>query len=284
MPIAGSQGKNWCFTLNNYGTDDEDHIKDAAANQGVRYFIFGREVAPSGTKHLQGYIQFVRRCVLSRVKRVVGDRAHVELSRGTPKQAADYCKKDGDYCEAGEIAQGQGARTDLAQVAEACKAGESFAQIAERFPSAALRYGNGIQRLRQLCRPSRTTPPQIWVFWGATGSGKTRRVWQYADKEQLWLHPGGSWFDGYDGHKAAVFDDFDGSWFKLSYLLRLLDRYIMMVPNKGGHAWWYPTTIYLTSNLEPKEWYPNAHAAHQAALMRRISEFGTIVHCTGYPE
>ncbi len=283
--MTGGQAKHWCWTLNNHTEDDEEGIRTKGAqDQGVLYVAFGRERGESGTPHLQGYIQFARKCVLSRVKRIVGARAHCEVSRGTPKQASDYCKKDGDYQEVGVLQAGQGSRTDLHEVYLACKNGDSFQAICDRFPSAALRYGNGIQRVRQLTRPTRTAAPQIWVFWGKTGTGKTRRVWEYADSEQLWVHPGGAWFDGYDGHAAAVFDDFDGSWFKLSYFLRLIDRYAMPVPIKGGHTWWVPTTIYLTSNLKPEEWYPNAHAEHKAALMRRLTEFGTVRECTGYPE
>ncbi len=281
--MPSQQAKNWCFTLNNYSEDDQVKLlQDGAQDEGVQYLSFGREVGKAGTPHLQGYVQFKRRCVLRRVKHLVGARAHCEVSRGTPAQAATYCQKDGDFEEIGSIKQGQGSRTDLGELYEACKEGLSFGAIAERFPSAALRYGNGIQRIRQLSRPARTAPPQIWVFWGKTGTGKTRRVWEYTNADALWVHPGGMWFDGYDGHAAVVFDDFDGSWFKLSYFLKLLDRYSMPVPIKGGHTWWVPKTIYLTSNLKPEDWFPNAHEEHKNALMRRLTEFGTIQECFEY--
>lgn len=155
-------------------------------------------------------------------------------------------------------------------------------QLAEEFPSIILRYGNGVQRLRGLYRPERTTVPEIWTLWGKTGTGKTRRVWEFADVEQLWVHPGDKWFDGYDGQPAVLFDDFDGSWFKLSYLLKLLDRYPMPVPVKGNHTWWRPKTIYITSNLNPQDWYPNAHEEHKRALLRRLREYGHIQECTHY--
>ncbi len=283
--MPGGQAKHWVFTLNNYTDDDEARIRaEGAQDQGVLYVTYGRERGESGTPHLQGYIQFSRKCVLSRVKRIVGQRAHCEVSRGTPCQANEYCKKDGDFEAIGVLQGGAGARTDLQSVYKSCQEGASFQDIADKFPSAAIRYGAGIQRVRLLTRPRRTAPPQIFCFWGKTGSGKTRRVWEYSDESKLWVHPGGAWFDGYDGHAAAVFDDFDGSWFKLSYVLKLFDRYTMPVPIKGGHTWWVPKTIFITSNLKPEEWYPNAHANHQQALMRRLTEFGTINECSGYPE
>jgi hypothetical protein len=117
------------------------------------------------------------------------------------------------------------------------------------------------------------------VFWGKTGTGKTRRVWEFVKDDELWIHPGDRWFDGYDRHKCALFDDFDGSWFKLSYLLKLLDRYVFPVPVKGAYTWWCPSQIFITSNIEPRMWYPGALEDHRAALLRRLSEFGEVNKC-----
>lgn len=45
--------KRICFTLNNYGPEDENRIQ--SNGELYRYAIYGREVAPTtGTKHLQG--------------------------------------------------------------------------------------------------------------------------------------------------------------------------------------------------------------------------------------
>lgn len=283
--MPSKQARNWCFTLNNYEENGEKRVlQGGAEDENVCYMVIGKEIGESGTPHLQGYVQFTKRIALGTVKRLVGTRAHCEVSRGTPKQAADYCKKDGDYQEIGGIRGGQGTRSDLAEVYQACRQGQTFSQIGETYPSAALRYGSGIQRIRQLSRPTREFAPTIWCFWGKTGSGKTRRVWEFSNGNALWVHPGERWFDGYDGQPAVLFDDFDGSWFKLSFLLRLLDRYPMPVAIKGGHTWWTPKTIYITSNIKPQEWYTQANDNHQAALMRRLREFGTIEECTGYPE
>jgi hypothetical protein len=240
-------------------------------------------VGESGTPHLQGFISYKKKTSFGIVRASLGGQAHLEPARGSPKQAADYCKKDGNYEEYGTIPQGRGDRSDLKRVVELVKRGTPFSTIAEEEPAAVLRYGSGISRLKQFYRPKRRTDvPEIWTLWGKTGTGKTRRVWEFADPEQLWVHPDKQWFDGYDGHAAVLFDDFDGSWFKLSYLLKLLDRYVFQVPIKGGHTWWCPSTIFITSNLHPKEWYPNAHQNHQEALLRRLTEFGTIQECHHY--
>lgn len=277
-PIA----KHWCFTLNNYTGPEYETLVAVGTELAldVVYLIVAKEVGESGTPHLQGFVSFSRRKSLSQCKSIIGVRAHLEVAKGTPKQAADYCKKDGEFEEFGTLPKGQGSRTDLSAVVSAVKEGKSLREIADENPAAIIRYGNGIQRLRMFFRPERTIPPQIKVFWGPTGTGKTRRVWEFADHEKLWVHPGDKWFDGYDGHPLVLFDDFDGSWFKLSFLLRLLDRYPMMVQQKGGYCHWAPTTIYITSNIEPKKWYENSLQEHQNALLRRLNEYGHIEHCT----
>lgn len=108
----------------------------------------------------------------------------------------------------------------------------------------------------------------VIVYWGNTGLGKTRSVIENAT--DLWIYPGSGWFDGYDGHAQALFDDFSGGEFKINYLLKLLDRYPMQVPIKGNFANWAPHEIYLTSNINPRHWFPNAHPEHVEALFRRL--------------
>lgn len=245
------------------------------------YLVYGRERGESGTPHLQGYVSFSTKKTLPYVRRLISERAHFETTRGTPKEASDYCKKDGDWAEFGSLPRGSGSRTDLRAVAEAVQAGASLREIAERDPSAFIRYSTGILRLQSHVRPQRRTDrPEIWTFWGKTGVGKTRRVYQFVQPAELWVSSGTTWFDGYDGHRAVLFDDFDGGWFKLSYLLKLLDRYVFQVPVKGGFTWWYPDHIYITTNIHPTDWYPNGSLNHKEALLRRLTEFGHIEECT----
>jgi len=53
--------------------------------------------------------------------------------------------------------------------------------------------------------------------------------------------------------------------------LRLLDRYPISLPTKGGHVQFVATTILITSNFAPLDWYKwEGREVQQAALMRRI--------------
>lgn len=277
-----NQAKNWCFTLNN-PTDDEINEIEALGTElpfQIVYLVYGKETGESGTPHLQGYICFKRKRERSVVKDIVSPRTHLESAKGTPTQASEYCKKDGDFKEFGTLPQRQqGKRSDLATIARKINDGSTLRKISQEHPGSFMRYGGGITRYRHLHRSLQPRQPEIWVFHGVTGSGKTSRVWNFVDIDQLWVHPGGKWFDGFDDQSAVLLDDYDGSWFKISYLLKLLDRYPFPVPVKGGFVYWQPKTIYITSNLHPEEWYPHAIQRHRDALMRRLTQFGTIQEC-----
>lgn len=103
------QVSRWCFTINNYTDDDINRLNSL----NVKYIVFGREVGASGTPHLQGFVVFNRTHLFNTAKRLIGDRAHIEVTQGTNEQASVYCKKDGDFVERGELqGTGRGKRTD----------------------------------------------------------------------------------------------------------------------------------------------------------------------------
>lgn len=91
---------HWCFTLNNYTELEYQNILSTVS----RYIIVGKEIGAEGTPHLQGYIAFEKKIRLTAIKKKDGfERAHLESSKGTPLQASDYCKKDGDFVEKGDL-------------------------------------------------------------------------------------------------------------------------------------------------------------------------------------
>ena len=58
----------------------------------------------------------------------------------------------------------------------------------------------------------------------------------------------------------------------LTVLLKLLDRYPSLVPTKGSHTWFYPTHIYVTTNIVPRDWYKwEKRLPQYKALQRRFS-------------
>lgn len=114
-----AQSKRWCFTLNN-PTQDERTAFAEIANGGdpIVYAVYGNEVAPTtGTPHLQGFVLFRTNQRLAGLRRRFGNRYHWIVARGSNEQASEYCKKEGDFVEFGELPPSQqGRRTDLERV------------------------------------------------------------------------------------------------------------------------------------------------------------------------
>jgi len=96
----GDRYRRWCFTLNNPvdGVDYFNKIKDA---EHIRRFVYGVEVGESGTKHLQGYIEFTAVRRIAPLK-IMFPTAHWESAKGNYKQNYVYCTKENNSCEYGD--------------------------------------------------------------------------------------------------------------------------------------------------------------------------------------
>ena len=89
--------RGWCYTLNNYTVEEHEKLQSLAC----KYHVIGEEEGESGTPHLQGFIYFASAKTFLAAKKVIGERAHIEEMKGTPAQAAEYCKKEGRFWEQG---------------------------------------------------------------------------------------------------------------------------------------------------------------------------------------
>lgn len=99
-PVAGaaalmSKSTEWCFTYNNYTVDCPDRLASFFDSAGCRY-VFQREVAESGTPHLQGVVRFSKPLVpIIEVPKVheLFSRIHWERCRSW-EHSIRYCSKD----------------------------------------------------------------------------------------------------------------------------------------------------------------------------------------------
>jgi len=198
---------------------------------------------------------------------------------GNAESNIQYCKKDGKWFEYGTPAKAtQGRRTDLLEIKEAIDGGATLRDVADQDFGTYLRYHRSLSAYRaSTIRSGTWEKPEVIVRWGLPGSGKTRYVYDNHPLEDIWSWPGENWFDGYDGQPIVLFDDFDGTC-KITFrmLLRLLDRYPIDVPFKGGYAPWRPKIIYITTNVEPNNWYPQNDQDYHA-IHRRIDQLIHVV-------
>lgn len=281
MPRA-TQARAWVFTSFQTGLASELSNKEIDNGRPrLRYLVFQEEKCPETDRHhLQGYAQFKDPVRFGAFKTWLGDEtAHVEKANGSAAQNRNYCTKEetrvnGPW-EIGEATR-QGQRTDIEALHDACKAGHERAKLWEDHFPAMVRYHRAIDAYRLATDIGvLRDAPEVRVYWGPTGTGKTRRVYWETGGDHFVADPptskgGASWFDGYDGQENVLIDDYSGEY-NIHYFKRLLDRYPMNVQVKGGYAQWKPKVIYITSNTDPAVWYGDSPRADRDAVARRLT-------------
>lgn len=136
-----ARSKCWCFTFNNYTNEEYENL----IKIDYKYIILGFEKSKEGTPHIQGYIEFNERKMLTVLKKY-NNKIHWEIRRGSQKQAIDYCMKDGIYEEYGKK-QKQGERTDLNKLAQDIMEGADKKETIINNAGTYIKYHNGLDKL-----------------------------------------------------------------------------------------------------------------------------------------
>lgn len=249
----------------------------------VKFTIAQVEKCPeSGRLHVQGYMQLHNPTGLQSLKKLIGNQVHFEQRRGTYKEAITYCSKE-ETRVAGPLQFGdaphQGIKSDLSEVCSSIQAGsiKTVNQLMMEAPSTYCRNRNGLRDLIGCTTKARTVNFRtltVEVYYGDAGTGKTRKV--YEDNEDLYSmeqSANGSdvWFDGYEGEKTLLIDDFYG-WIRFSFILKMLDGYRLKLPVKGSYTWAEWDKVIITSNAAPWSWYKWSELISWGAFFRRITK------------
>ncbi|AXH74083.1 MAG: putative viral replication protein [Incitativirus reperis] len=265
--MAG-QYRRWCFTLNNYSEEQAESVKKIEC----KYIVVGKEVGESGTPHLQGYIEFVGAKRLGGVKKLL-DTAHWEGAKAGADKNQKYCGKENIWWESGEPGK-PGNRTDLSVIKKDMKEGASIRSMLETdkiTTTGGLKFAESIAKYIEKKRDAK--PEVIWIF-GESGGGKSRLARTMVDMDDCYIKAGScsKWWDGYDGHKCLIIDDFRDSAWALLDILAVLDRYEHRVEFKGGMRQLLATKIIVTSIHPPELCYINAKGEPLKQLKRRIDQ------------
>lgn len=223
-----------------------------------------------GYLHWQLVVCFDVKKTLAYVKRIFGDTSHCERSRSAA--AMDYVWKEdtrvqGTQFELGRLPLNRNSAKDWDSILDSAKTGDLAA-----IPSdVVIRcYGN-LKRIRVDHMEPSAQVREVYVFWGTTGTGKSRRAWDEAGLNAYPKDPNSKFWDGYAGHLSVVIDEFRGA-ISISHMLRWLDRYPVIVEVKGSSCVLMAQKIWITSNLPPEQWYPDLDAETRAALRRRFTQ------------
>lgn len=256
-----------CFTYNNPGPDAERELESIP---GYTYLTWGREVAETGTPHLQGYLRFPHAKSLSTFRTLLRG-AHVEPAI-TVSPAIEYCHKDGNFVEFGErpideARRGEDERARWEDAWAKAKVGD----VEGIPPDIRLRQYSAIRRIQKdfmVSPPLLGGPCGIWIF-GRSGVGKTHSV--YSCYPDLYSKNASKNWDGYQNEDVVLFDDIDPN--QSSWIVRFLkiwaDRYPFIADNKGGSVTIRPKTFIITSQYKIEELFPDEQT--RDAIRRRFT-------------
>ncbi len=195
----------YCFTLNNYTEENVEHIKLFARNR-CSYLVAGREVGESGTPHLQGFLILKTSQRLSYLQRRLSNLAHYEQALGSNEQAANYCKKEGNFFEVGTFPNPRGQGSVIKNFkawVQAQDRSPTPREVANEWPDIWVRYQNTIMEAITHWRPIPSMlgeGPHVLKDWQAEletklqGDPDDRTILFYCDPEGA---QGKSWFTRY---------------------------------------------------------------------------------------
>jgi len=283
--------RNWCFTINN-PSSEEDKIQDWEEKNSARYCVWQMEKGEDGTPHAQGYLCVNPSKSLGFMKRNYNSRAHWEIRKAPSHQAAiDYCRKEetriagpwewGEKPQEHGVVKSAAGPQALLDCVEHLKNGGKFEDLYETQLQCMSRNSKFLKEYNlTLKNKQRNWQTNVKVYWGDTGTGKSRRALHEAGENAYWMkkpaRTQGVFFDGYDAHENVVIDEFYG-WIPWDVLLRMIDRYPMHVDTKGGMVNFCPKNIWITSNKNPYSWYGNIQ--DDSPLRRRLTApIGEIVY------
>jgi len=236
--------------------------------EGVAYIRGQPELGETGYRHWQVLVACKRKQSLRSIKRIFNGFGHWELSRSSA--ADDYVWKedtrDGEPFELGCRPLKRNDTTDWDKVRVDACAGTFDDIPADIF----IRHYSSLCRIRADYLQPIAQERSCTVFWGATGTGKSRRAWQEAGISAYSKDPRTKFWCGYSGESSVIIDEFRGS-VDIAHLLRWLDRYPCRVEIKGSSYPLMATHYWITSNLPPTMWYPELDTATYRALERRMN-------------
>lgn len=253
-----SRSRKYVFTLNNYY---EDEVKSIVAlcedRDQVKWAVLGSETGESGTPHIQGCIVFKNAKSFNAAKKSISIRCHLEEMRGSFQEAGDYCKKDGDFVEFGEIpldpkSKGKNEQQRWEGIWEAAVGGDLEAIP----PRERIQYYSTFKKIKSdYCPPCEDVSELLheWLY-GPPGTGKSYTA--RTENSSFFLKGCNKWWDGYNGEDVVIIEELEQKQGEfMGHFLKLwADRYSFRAEIKhGSTSLIRPKKIVITSNYSIEE-------------------------------
>lgn len=276
----GDRGtRHYCLT---------DFVMDETFLQSLpySYLCYGKETCPdTGRPHLQTYVYLKNAKTFSAMKKLLGTR-HFELCGGSAEQNRDYCRgnmttKAGvykplnlEFFEFGEIPK-QGKRSDIQLVRKNIQNGSCTMRDILTSATSFQSIRMAEIHFKYFEEPRRFKPEVFW-FYGASGSGKTREAYDICEKSETVdfyvCMESNKWWEGYDAHADIIIDDYRPEFSSFKTFIKLLDRYECRIECKGGSRQLKASRIFITTPLSPSDTWKYHTNEDLYQLTRRITE------------
>ena len=226
----------------------------------------------SGMDHLHGILSSNSTVRFSTIKNFLGEKAHIEMTQGTKKEAEDYINKMGKYAEKGEVILAkfqvgeikgrQGGRSDIQLIRDAINEGltwRAVMRLEDRFYSP--KYVSIIENM-YFDKRNQETPfkRDVKVHWlvGDSGSGKTGitldLLKEYGEDSFFIVSDYQNPFDGYAGERIIILDEFRGQ-IPYAVLLGMLEGYKKEMHARYANVIGLWDEVYISTIKTPEEVY-----------------------------
>ena len=238
-----------------------------------------------GTPHIQGYVYFDNQQTFSRMRILIGERAHLEKAKGSPRQNYDYCSKEGTVFASKPLSElAYGKKADFETFYGDIQNGMGVEEFQEKYPkiwfyqrdkvSAAM---NDVAMKFAESWNGNLQDKNVWI-WGETGLGKTRWAYSLVPTDQMLVKNVNKWWDGFTAGatKLVLIDEFpsieQGGDMFCNHMKKWADRNPFSAECKGYTLNINPGSFFLviTSQFSIEECFRNPRDVR--ALQRKFRE------------
>lgn len=265
--VKAPTGKHrcWVFTWNN----PPDTLEEFDEFLKKYTYVYGFETAPTtGTKHLQGYVEFTGGTTFKQLREKF--EIFWDVAKGDREENWAYCTKGGKFVTShpgGFPKKRQGTRNDIEHVKDIVRSGGGMRDVL--MSASSYQSAKFAELLLKYAEPARDWLCEVTWIHGPSGSGKTSKAAEMLPNA-WWSGKDHKWFEGYDGQDEVIIDDLRAESWPFVFLLRMLDSKPFRVECKGGSRQWRPKKIAITTLYEPRATYRAAEEPMEQ-LLRRIT-------------